>query len=93
MAGSDGPPDFDIVTQLQQNLGQVTLLLYNFIGTTQRDAGPASIKGEGIIAPSSSPSLPVRGMRVGGREKVLAFLCLMSYLKRIVRLNNMTIHT
>ncbi|KAK2078621.1 hypothetical protein QBZ16_003461 [Prototheca wickerhamii] len=62
MAGSDGPPAFDIVTQLQQNLGQVTLLLYNFIGTTQRDAGPASIKGEGIIAPSSSPSLPIEQM-------------------------------
>ena len=84
MAGSDGPPDFDIVTQLQQNLGQVTLLLYNFIGTTQRDAGPASIKGEGIIAPSSSPSLPVRGDEFEGWEPRtsirMPFLCLILYL-------------
>lgn len=54
----------DVVTQLQTDIGHVTSLLYNFIGTTQRDAAPCSIKGEGLIHAGHAPEIPVRQ---GGR--------------------------
>lgn len=50
----------DIVTQLQDELCHVTSLLYNFIGTTQRDAAPSSIKDEGPVQAGCAPAPPVR---------------------------------
>ncbi|KAL6771641.1 hypothetical protein ACKKBG_A27215 [Auxenochlorella protothecoides x Auxenochlorella symbiontica] len=49
----------DIVTQLQDELCHVTSLLYNFIGTTQRDAAPSSIKDEGPVQAGCAPAPPI----------------------------------
>lgn len=72
---SDVAKTDDAVTQLQQELAHITFLLYNCIGTTQRDAGPASMKGEGLVSPpSSSPALPASGS-TGYATQIIVIVC------------------
>lgn len=44
-----GPP-LDLVTSLQEQLGRVNALLFNYVGALQRDAPPAAVKDEPLVA-------------------------------------------
>ena len=43
-----GPPEPDIVTQLQDQLALICSRFFNFIGALQRDAPPAPLHGEAV---------------------------------------------
>jgi len=45
----------DVVTALQDEASALSTMLYDFIGTMQRDAPPASISGEPIVVGSAAP--------------------------------------
>ncbi|PRW45474.1 mediator of RNA polymerase II transcription subunit 21-like [Chlorella sorokiniana] len=51
MAAQPPPPPADLVSALQEQLGRVNAMLFNYIGALQRDAPPSSVKGEPLAAP------------------------------------------
>lgn len=58
--GTQGQPQqvVDLVTQLQSEITAVSQLFFGTIGELQRDGPPSSIKGEELIAPSTSTYNP-----------------------------------
>lgn len=58
------PPPVDLVTALQEALGRVNGLLFNYVGALQRDAPPQPVKGEALLAPPKAYDVQARS--VGG---------------------------
>ena len=58
---ADGPPPrhSDVISQLQDQVNGLCSKLFNFLGALQRDAPPASVKGEGLLAPAGGVDLEV----------------------------------
>lgn len=53
------PPPADLVTSLQEQLGRVNAMLFNYVGALQRDAPPAAVKGEPLAAPPKAYDVQV----------------------------------
>lgn len=54
------PPPVDLVTALQEALGRVNGVLFNYLGALQRDAPPSSVKGEALLAPPKAYDVQAR---------------------------------
>lgn len=52
-------PPVDLVTALQEALGRANAVLFNYIGALQRDAPPALLKGEPLVAPPKTYDVQV----------------------------------
>lgn len=48
MAEQSAQPTTDLVTQIQQQINHLCFLFFNDVGSLQRDAPPASIRGEPV---------------------------------------------
>ncbi|KAL4447826.1 hypothetical protein ABPG75_005045 [Micractinium tetrahymenae] len=48
------PPVVDLVTSLQEALGRLNAMLFNYIGALQRDAPPQALKQEPLVAPAKA---------------------------------------
>ena len=59
-------PPADVVTALQEALGRLNGVLFNYLGALQRDAPPAALKGEALLAPPKSYDVQARAAR--GRQ-------------------------
>ncbi|CAI7925356.1 unnamed protein product [Closterium sp. NIES-54] len=53
----------DIVSQLQDHTNHIAFLLFNTVGTLQRDATPSTIPGKPLLAPTT-PAAPGNGQPV-----------------------------
>lgn len=53
-------PAVDLVTALQEALGRVNGVLFNYVGALQRDAPPVSLKGEALMAPPKTYDVQAR---------------------------------
>lgn len=54
MANAEGGSLVDSVTLVQQEIAATCSALFNYIGSLQRDAPPASVNGEAVVGPSLS---------------------------------------
>lgn len=61
MAAQPPAPPADLVSALQEQLGRVNAMLFNYIGALQRDAPPSAVKGEPLAAQPKAYDVQVRG--------------------------------
>ena len=62
---SSQPPPLDLITSLQEQLGRVCAMIFNYMGALQRDAPPQALKQELLVAPPTSYDVQVRRLRGG----------------------------
>lgn len=61
MSTSPTTPVVDLVTSLQEAMGRLNAMLFNYVGALQRDAPPQSLKHEPVVGPPKSYDVLVRG--------------------------------
>ena len=55
------PPPLDFVTDLQERVGRLDAMLFNYLGALQRDAPPQPLKEEPLVAAPKTYDVQVSG--------------------------------
>jgi hypothetical protein len=53
------PPPLDLITDLQEQVGRLDAMLFNYLGALQRDAPPQPLKEEPLVEPPKTYDVQV----------------------------------
>lgn len=67
--GSMTAPPVDLVSSLQEAIGRLNAMLFNYLGALQRDAPPQPVKEEALVAAPKTYDVLVSGAAGSGRTQ------------------------